>query len=89
MEELYDEQPTTRDLINRVEGEINEYRASLVNTDWCVIKCQETGQKMEELYPDISSVRTNARARINELEVRLAALYAQAKEEELMNEDDE
>lgn len=88
MEELYDEQPTTRELINRVEGEINEYRASLVNTDWCVIKCQETGQKMEELYPDISSARTNARARINELEVRLAALYAQAKEE-LMNEDDE
>lgn len=87
MKELYDEQPTTRDLINRVEGEINECRASLVNTDWCVIKCQETGQKMEELYPDISSVRTNARARINELE-RLAALYAQAKEE-LMNEDDE
>jgi hypothetical protein len=88
MEELYDEQPTTRELINRVEGEINEYRASLVNTDWCVIKCQETGQKMEELYPDISSARTNARERINELEVRLAALYAQL-EEELMNNEDE
>lgn len=83
MEELYDEQPTTRELINRVEGEINECRAILVNTDWCVIKCQETGQQMEELYPDISSARTNARARINELEVRLAALYGKMNEENI------
>lgn len=83
MEELYDEQPTTQELINRVEGEINECRAILVNTDWCVVKCQETGQQMEELYPDISSARTNARARINELEVRLAALYGKMNEENI------
>ena len=69
--------------IHMVEGDIHEYRAVLINTDWCVIKCQETGQRMEDLYPDISKARIEARERINELEMRLKELNEQLEQEEV------
>lgn len=82
MEELQENTPTAREMINTVYGEINNQRAILLNTDWCVIKCQETGQSMQELYPDVSAVRTTARARINDLEAKLPALQEMLAMEE-------
>lgn len=82
MEELQVNTPTAREMINTVYGEINNQRAILLNTDWCVIKCRETGQSMQELYPDVSAVRTTARARINDLEAKLPALQEMLAMEE-------
>lgn len=83
IEELQENTPTVQEMINAVYGKINDQRAILLNTDWCVIKCQETGQSMQELYPDVSAVRTTARWQINELEAQLAALYEKMNEENI------
>lgn len=39
IEELQENTPTAREMINGIYGEINDQRAILLNTDWCVIKC--------------------------------------------------
>lgn len=83
IEELQENTPTVQEMINAVYGKINDQRAILLNTDWCVIKCQETGQSMQELYPDVSAVRTTARARINDLEAKLPALQEMLAMEEV------
>lgn len=70
-----------QDRINSIEGEINELKALLTNTDWCVIKCQETGQKIGEVYPEESMLRSEARSKINSLQNELPNLYEALKVE--------
>lgn len=65
---------TAQERLNIVEGEINGYLAQLAATDWCVVKCMETGENMQALYPLQCEARENARARINELQLQLPAL---------------
>lgn len=65
---------TAQERLNVVEGEINGLLTELANTDWCVVKCIETGENMQELYPLQYEARKNARARINELQLQLPAL---------------
>ena len=65
---------TAQERLNVVEGEINGCLAQLAATDWCVVKCVETGENMQELYPLQYEARKNARARINELQLQLPAL---------------
>lgn len=50
------------------QREISTLRQYLAETDWCVIKCMETGVSLSSLYPEVSEKRTQARTRINELE---------------------
>lgn len=50
------------------EVEIAELKQYLADTDYCVIKAAEAGAPMAELYPEQHTRRTEARARINELE---------------------
>lgn len=65
---------TAQERLNVVEGEINGCLAQLAASDWCVVKCIETGENMQELYPLQYEARKNARARINELQLQLPAL---------------
>ena len=50
------------------EIEISTLRQYLSTTDYCVIKCMETGVSPSSLYPEIMAKRAEARKRINELE---------------------
>lgn len=68
-------EPSIQERINAIEGEINGLRAQLANTDWCVIKCQETGESMDTLYPRESVARASARYKINSLQTELGPLY--------------
>lgn len=68
-------EPTLQERINAIEGEINGLKALLANTDWCVIKCQETGESMDTLYPQESVARLSARSQINSLQEELGLLY--------------
>lgn len=80
---------TAQERLNIVEGEINGCLAQLAATDWCVIKCVETGENMQELYPLQYEARENARARINELQLQLPALQeALAAEIAVLNSQD-
>ena len=48
--------------------EIYTLKAYLSETDYTVIKCMELGVSISEAYPEIHQKRSEARARINELE---------------------
>lgn len=52
------------------EMRIAELKGYLTTTDWCVVKCLETGVAMAEAYPEVLQAREAARAEINELEAR-------------------
>lgn len=47
---------------------IRELKYYLSETDWAVVKCMELGISIAEKYPEIYQKRTEARAKINELE---------------------
>lgn len=60
-------------IVKSKEQEIFEMKQYLTSTDYCVIKCMETGESMAILYPEVHAKRTEARQRINELEALIAA----------------
>lgn len=80
MEEMVE--VTAQDRLNACEGEINGLLTELANTDWCVVKCMEIGANMSELYPKVYKARTDARERINELQMLLPALREAVEQEE-------
>ncbi|MCI7307113.1 hypothetical protein [Alistipes senegalensis] len=49
---------------------IAELKGYLTTTDWCIVKCLETGVSMAETYPEVLQAREAARTEINELEAR-------------------
>lgn len=59
--------PTPEEIDTMRIAELKNY---LTATDWCVVKCLETGQTMNDAYPEILQAREAARAEINELEAR-------------------
>lgn len=75
MENIITEQRSTQSHINEIEGEITNLQTYLKQTDWCVVKCQETGQQLASVYPDEAAKRAAARERINKLQAQLPALY--------------
>ena len=50
------------------EMEIRRLKSYLSTTDYTIIKCMETGESPNILYPNIMGERAEARKRINELE---------------------
>lgn len=52
----------------KASNEILELKDYLYRSDWKVIKASELGVPLSELYPDDNTKRSEARARINELE---------------------
>ena len=58
-------EPTEAD---KAETEIMELKDYLNKTDWKAIKASELGVPLSEIYPDDSTKRSEARAKINELE---------------------
>lgn len=52
----------------KASKEILELKDYLYRSDWKVIKASELGVPLSELYPDDNTKRSEARARINELE---------------------
>ena len=58
-------EPTEAD---KAEIEIMELKDYLNKTDWKAIKASELGVPLSELYPDDNTKRSEARAKINELE---------------------
>ena len=50
------------------QDEMYRLKKYLENTDYTVIKCMELGVSISEAYPEIHQKRSEARARINELE---------------------
>lgn len=85
--EQMDTKPSVMEEINRIEGEINECKALLFNTDWCVTKCKETRQEMEDIYPNEGVLRENARLKINELELLVSELKIElGKEDKELNQ---
>ena len=49
---------------------IAELKGYLTTTDWCIVKCLETGVSMAETYPEVLQAREAARTEINELVAR-------------------
>lgn len=58
-------EPTEAD---KAETEIRELKDYLNESDWKAIKASELGVPLSEIYPDDSTKRSEARAKINELE---------------------
>lgn len=58
-------QPTEREIL---EEEMDTLKQYLRDTDYCVIKCLETGLDIVNEYPSEVLKRSQARARINEIE---------------------
>ena len=52
----------------KAETEITSLKMYLNESDWKAIKASELGVPLSELYPDDSTKRSEARAKINELE---------------------
>ena len=52
----------------KAQIKIMELKDYLNNTDWKAIKASELGIPLSELYPDDNTKRSEARAKINELE---------------------
>lgn len=52
----------------KAEREILSLKAYLSETDWVVVKCMEMGLIPATAYPEITTKRAEARARINTLE---------------------
>lgn len=59
--------PTSEEIGQMRIAELKDY---LTTTDWCVVKCLETGMSMAEAYPEVLQAREAARAEINEMEAR-------------------
>lgn len=64
-------QPTERELL---EAEMDTLKQYLKDTDYCVIKCLETGLDIVTEYPSEVLKRSQARARINEIQAVLEAI---------------
>jgi adenosyl cobinamide kinase/adenosyl cobinamide phosphate guanylyltransferase len=60
--------------IDKLQSQILEHKAYLHNTDFVVIRSQETGQGMPE---EIKDTRKFARAEINRLESEIAEIEKQ------------
>lgn len=69
--------------IETPEEEIERLKRYLTSTDYTVVKCMESGLSMSETYPEIHQKRTEARARINELE----ALFESESSEDVTSSD--
>lgn len=52
----------------KAQDEIMSLKSYLNKSDWKAIKASELGVPLSEIYPDDSTKRSEARARINELE---------------------
>ena len=57
---------------DKIETEIAGLKNYLTETDYTVIKCVELGLSVNEEYPEIVVKRSETRAKINELESKLA-----------------
>lgn len=64
-------QPTERELLEEEMATLKQY---LKDTDYCVIKCLETGLDIVNEYPSEVLKRSQARARINEIQALLEAI---------------
>ena len=64
-----DPEPTQEELLKQEMSELKRY---LSQTDYQAIKCGELGLSMATEYPDSHAKRTQARARINEIETALS-----------------
>ena len=64
--------------INTLQSQILEHKAYLYDTDYVVIRSQETGQGIPE---EIKGLRRLARAEINRLEAEIAELEKQFNEQ--------
>ena len=60
--------------IDKLQSQILEHKTYLYDTDYVVIRCQETGQDIPE---DVKDMRKFARAEINKLEAEIAELEKQ------------
>ena len=68
------------DEINKLQGQILEYRAYLYETDWVVSRFAETG----ELIPnEVKEKRAERRNKIDELTVQIKELEKQTKDVQL------
>ena len=64
--------------INTLQSKILEHKAYLYDTDYVIIRSQETGQGIPE---DVKDMRKFARAEINRLESEIAELEKQISEQ--------
>ena len=64
--------------INTLQSKILEHKAYLYDTDYVVIRSQETGQGIPE---DVKDMRKFVRAEINKLEAEIAELEKQISEQ--------
>ncbi len=64
-----DPQPSTEELLRQELSELKQYLSA---TDYQAIKCGELGLSMATEYPESHAKRTEARARINEIESTLS-----------------
>lgn len=64
--------------IDKLQSQILEHKAYLYDTDYFVIRGQETGQGIPE---EIKDMRKFARAEINRLEAEIAELEKQISEQ--------
>ena len=64
--------------IDKLQSQILEHKAYLYDTDYVVIRSQETGQAISE---DVRIMRKFARAEINRLESEIAELEKQEEAE--------
>ena len=62
------------DEINKLQGQILEHKAYLYDTDYVIIRSQETGQGIPE---DVKGRRNFARSEINRIEAEIAELESQ------------
>ena len=64
--------------IDKLQSQILEHKAYLYDTDYVVIRSQETGQGIPE---DVKDMRKFVRAEINKLEAEIAELEKQISEQ--------
>ena len=64
--------------IDKLQSQILEHKAYLYDTDYVVIRSQETGQGIPE---EIKDLRNFARAEINRIEAEIAKLEKQFNEQ--------
>ena len=64
--------------INTLQSKILEHKAYLYDTDYVIIRGQETGQGIPE---DVKDMRSFARAEINRLDAEIAELEKQFNEQ--------
>lgn len=67
------------DEINKLQGQILEYRAYLYETDWVVSRFAETGEAIPE---DVKLKRAECRVKIDELRAQIKILESQLVEGE-------